>query len=54
MGFGSIPWDSMCRYANELEFEGDDRSDFFYMMKQMDEEWLDWQAKKLESKPKPK
>lgn len=51
MGFGSqgpIPWMAIDAYARVNEYEGDDRAELEYLIRALDSEYLDWQAKEAE------
>lgn len=46
MGDGPVPWTAAMEYARHLRMSRDQRVDFWYLITQMDEFWLDWSAKK--------
>lgn len=55
-GFGPIPWTVVTDYATAYDLTPDEANDFIYLVRRMDEAWMDWQAKKQsdDSKDKPK
>ena len=52
-GPGRIPWTAMDAYCRHLGLRGDDREDFLYHIKGLDDVYLDWYGKKHGPKNKP-
>lgn len=46
MGLGPIPWTAIDQYCNSTGIEGEQRDDFFYHVKKLDESYLKYEKKK--------
>lgn len=47
-GPGPIPWMAMDRYCQRLLLRGPDRSDFLYLMREMDNAYLQFQSDQMD------
>jgi hypothetical protein len=50
MGDGPIPWNQAAIYADRLEMDDEEFDDFWFYISQMDDAWLDYQARKNKTK----
>lgn len=50
MGVGPIPWTSIQEYADRAELDSDERDNLTYLIRAMDNAYLDWGKKEFEKK----
>lgn len=50
MGDGPIPWTIARDYADYLHMDDDEFEDLWFILSRMDEAWLDYQARKRETR----
>lgn len=49
MGIGAIPWTAIREYAQQENFVGEDYEEFMYMIREMDNAWLEYQNEKAKA-----